>query len=489
MFINTKPERIMNMRIALIATVVVTIFVPACNAQRPLATLNRPLPDGVKLVPPVGYELNAGINQVVPKPWEPPNGQHVIPRYANGKSHPAGSLMGWGNISVIRATKQTALRPVPALVITEDFGQRMNMFTAGSGENTPAVLEPYIGFVKLSGYDPTGGDWSGTGGKMHSQSWAATPFAYDLMRIQASAPTIEHVEFFGCPGTCLYVARGGGRLWGQSRVFDNEKAFIHDCRAQRALRGFEINVVDAVVGRIEGWNFRDYGIKFTNGGDQIDGALHFYGIDRDGTPGAAIWFTLGAGPCWADAPFYAENAKLGVWIESSGNALGKIYSKACDEANIKIGGERNTIDYVDLEVEADSDGIIIGTQFNKILSGSIDMQAASATGVRILSGGNAGNGIVLRDLKFLGRSQTLGTAITVLDPLNNCTMYVHFQNVGTGLDLDAAGVSKIGNNNTIVVTTSGDVLTAPIDLPDTWTTTPTATTNYVTINGVRWYPP
>lgn len=483
------------MNIRQLTAALLLVCLPTCALGQPsLLIIGQRAPAGVTVVPAATYETVAGIG-VVPKPvWttapptvSPPNGQHVIPRYGNGSSHPAGSLIGWGPRSIIRATSSTASRPVPAIVITEGYGETLNQFTAGA--DGAAVLRPYIGHVTISGYDPLGADWAGTGGNMNPATWAATAFSYDGMRVKATAPTIEHVGFFGIPGTCLYVAGNSGAQNGQNRLYDAEKGFVGDLRFGRALRGVEINVIDVAVGRMEGREFRDYGIKFSTGAAQVDGAQHWYGIDRAGTPGAAVWIPSAAGQNWIDGSIYAEQAKYGVLIEGSGNSLAKVYSKVCDDANIYMGGERNTVDYAELEVEANSTGVIIVTHFNRVLSGKVFMAATTSVGVNINSGGNAGNGIVLRDMTFVGASTTLGTAINVQETLNDSTIIVHFETVGTGLDVDAAGVSKIGNGNTIIVTSSAGTVATPIDLPDTWTTTPTTTTNYVTIDGVRWYPP
>ena len=50
--------------------------------------------------------------------------QWIIPRYANGKTPPAGGLVGYGPASVVRATADTVKLPVKAVVITQDYDKR-----------------------------------------------------------------------------------------------------------------------------------------------------------------------------------------------------------------------------------------------------------------------------------------------------------------------------------------------------------------------------
>jgi hypothetical protein len=45
---------------------------------------------------------------------------------------------------------------------------------------------------------------------------------------------------------------------------------------------------DAAVGKLEGFDLRDYCIKFTMPGAQIDGSLHFYGVGLDGVDQPAV---------------------------------------------------------------------------------------------------------------------------------------------------------------------------------------------------------
>jgi hypothetical protein len=254
--------------------------------------------------------------------------------------------------------------------------------------------------------------------------------------------------------------------------WDVEKTVIRNCDAHRAYRGFDIQVVDAVVGKLQGYALRDYGVKFTAGSAQIDGAIHFWGV----SPGPCVWFPEAAGGCWG-GPFYVENSPVGLLIENSGNTLGPIYSKQCRQVNIKIADQRNVLGPIDIEVADGTTGVSIYGQFNKLLGGSITLESPTAVGVSVAAGNNSGNGLVIRDVRFLGVSPSMGTAFTTAEVLNNATIKAHFQSVGTGMELYPGRVSKIGVANDIDITTTN--VTTPINLPPTW-----HQSNRVRINGV-----
>jgi hypothetical protein len=187
---------------------------------------------------------------------------------------------------------------------------------------------------------------------------------------------------------------------GPKLPFDRENSRVWGCKVNRAYRGFLINA-PAFVGRLEGFALRDYGIKFTAPGVQIDGELHFYGVGIGGTDEPAVWFATGADNC-VGGPIYAENAPIAMLVESSGNMLGPIYSLQGFSKNLVIKGERNTIGPVSIDAAANATGITIGDQLNRILGGSIELKATTAKGIHIESGGDSGNGLVIRDIRFFG---------------------------------------------------------------------------------------
>jgi hypothetical protein len=168
-------------------------------------------------------------------------------------------------------------------------------------------------------------------------------------------------------------------------------------------------------------------------------------------------------------------------IENSGNMLGPIYSKQCREVNIKIANQRNVLGPIDVEVADGTTGVSIYGQFNKLLGGSILLASPTAVGVRVAAGNNSGNGLVIRDMRFLGASPSAGTAFTTADVLNNATIKAHFQSVGTGMELYPDQVNKIGVANNIDITTTH--VATPINLPPNW-----HPSNRIHINGMLQRP-
>ena len=474
-----------------IAVFLVGLFLAeAARAQPgPLTAQNTPLPPGITVIPPASHKV---VNRVAVPQFMTVT-QHVIPRYVSGAPQPpdqpgksvgpAGQLTGWGPMSVLCGNAQTQRQPVKAVVKTEDFGELIAQWSSGEygkKEYRPAILRPAIRDCTIAGYDETRSNYASAGvvsnepGK-HNPA-ASFPDLYGGVFVQASGAHLENVTAFYIPGTAFWIARTGATNAGAFGPWDSEKTTIRNCQAHRAYRGFDIQVVDAVVGGLQGYALRDYGVKFTAGATHIDGAIHFWGV----SPGPCVWFPAQAGACWG-GPFYVENSPIGMLIENSGNQLVPIFSKNCTEANIKITRERNVLGMVELEVASGATGINIYGQFNKVIGGSITMKAPTAVGVSVAAGGNSGNGLVIRDIRFLGTSATEGTAFATADVLNNATIKAHFQNVGTGLQLFPEGASKIGMANDIDITTSS--VNTPISLPPTW-----HPSNRIRVNGVLQEP-
>lgn len=475
------------MRLACVLLVIL-FGVSNVHAQsKPLVALSAP--PGVTVVPPVTYHSVDG--RVMPQFFTVT--QHVIPRYASGTSQPAGEssrsigpaggLVGWGPMSVIQGNPDTQKQPVPAIIVTEDFGQPTAQWSSGEHRRKnykPAILRPVLRDCTIAGHDETGSNYV-SGGVVNNEPGKHNPAdkfpdLHGGAFIQASGAVLENVTAFYIPGTAFRITRSGAVNAGAFGPWDVEKTIVRNCGAHRAYRGFDVHVVDAVVGTLQGYALRDYGIKFTAGSAQIDGAIHFWGV----SPGPCVWFPKGAGACWG-GPFYVENSPIGMLVESAGNQLGPIYSKQCRQTNLRLTGARNTLGPIDFEVSGKATGIAVEGQFNKLLGGSVTLGTANAVGVSIAAGANSGNGLVIRDIRFLGSSPTAGTAITTSEVLNNATIHAHFQDVGTAIDVYPDRGSKLGTANDIDITTSR--VTTPIRLPPKW-----HPSNRIRVNGVVQQP-
>jgi hypothetical protein len=338
----------------------------------------------------------------------------------------------------------------------------------------------------------TGSYTPGTG------SWKSTYWGdkYHGLLMRSSGLLVQNVNFFYFPGTALVVKKGGaGGQTGPKLMFDREKARIWDCKVNRAYSGFWIDDIDSVVGRLEGSDLRDYGIKFGRtieeggggGSTQIDGALHFYGVGQGGTDEPAVWFPDGAGGCWG-GPIYAENAPVGVLVESSNNQLGPIHSHSCSLANLRIkNADYNRFSHFDIRANV-LGALLENAQYTSLVNGTFAVET-NATGIRLASG-NAGVRLFVDGVVFnaFGKSNTV--AIDADVTLNDTTIIATFlggDETGTGnvgIDLVDGMTSRIGFNNYIRITTRNwDESDTDIDLPAMWDSS-----NTIIVNGTAKTP-
>lgn len=424
--------------------------------------------------------------------------QLVVPRYANGHTHPAGQVIGNGPGSVARGTRYDSTNPQP-IIVTEDFDQDIKQWSSGKDTQDgttfkPAVLMPVFRDFTLVGADPKNNAWaagSAVNGRVGEWSPATThPDLEHGLYAKGSAAQIENVNFFHIAGTACTVSRGWGLNWGNTTPFDRSKFLIHNCRAARAYRGFHLAVVDGVVGDLSGMSLRDYGLKVTGGALQFQGAIHFWGISAAGksaTPSPAVWFTSSAGACWG-GPWYPENSEIGMLIESSRNSFHDVYSHACWYGNLRIHGHNNTLVNLDIQVSPGvttlqgREGILVGGKKTK-LSGRVYVPDGEI-GVRITQPEHQ-----TLDLDILGASEKgTGTGISVDTQINRSRLDIDAQWLAGGVGLDLMGPEgqdRIGAGNRIWVTSTQ---AKPIELAPVWTTTPDdSETNEVYVNGVRYY--
>jgi hypothetical protein len=314
--------------------------------------------------------------------------------------------------------------------------------------------------------------------------------------LKSSGVTVEGVTFFYIPGTCLVVGTGNGpeNRGGSFRPFDSEKARIWNCQFHRAYRGVEIKMVDALVGRLNGFGLRDYGIKFTAGSAQIDGALHFYGVGIGGVDQPAVWFDANAGGCWG-GPIYAENSPVGMRVEGSGNKLTGFYSKNCFLRNLWITGERNSIENFEIDEIPDgitetgkAEAILIGASGNTLSNGTIgggDPVPAGEIAIRVKDG-NAGERLKIQTVSFVGTEGSSAPLISVeeqlryarLDVIAWCPAAITSQE--TFVDLYTGDPDRLGPGNVVFITAQN--YHTPVKLPPGgWD----EESNLIVANGVR----
>lgn len=460
-----------------VAVWIVSLFTVAAQAQSTALTIvpsgKAPLPPGVTLVP-------AGYNDRV---------QWVIPRYANGKTPPAGELIGWGPMSVVRGNADTEKLPAArrAIVITEDFDKPLRQFHSqlpNDKDALPPVLQPVIRDLTIAGRDVKGDDYWGPGDVNDSGNPGVDK--YDGLRWNASGGLIENVNFFGIPGSAAHITRGccASDKGGGTRPFDNEKLKVWNCNVARANRGLEIAAVDTIIGNLSGSNCKEYTFKLSAGATQIAGAIHSWGGQR------GTWLTGDAN--WG-GPLYCEQDEVPLVIDSNMNDLGPIYSWAGRKACVAVRGNHNTITQLRIAYRGGVQpvGLAVSGQYLTVSVGSIDVPQE---GRGIVTDGSGGWGLRLRDVRVSGGGPD-GKCIDLTggqQGLYYAKIDVQLDGAGIGLDLTRDdGSSVLAVRNEINVTTPiNTALKKIVDFPAGWqSTTPRKTSNIITVNGVRWYPP
>jgi hypothetical protein len=433
--------------------------------------------------------------------------QFVLPRRGDGTGHPALQVKGSGPASVIQGTTygpaEGTVDP-QEIVVTQDYtSTTMDYWTNGSLATDP-VLQPEIRDCTIVGKDDVGNYTSG--GKVNDQPGLYNPASShrDLetgLYIQSSGPLVENVRFFHIAGTCCYAKQPAGLLnqGGAFQPFDREKPTFQNLWFLRAYRGIEIDQVDAVVGNITCLAMRDFGIKFTAGSAQIDGAMHFWGVSSSpGTSGAApapaVWFDDTAGACWG-GPWYPETSDIGILIESGTNRLNNIYTKDCAYGNIKIMGPKNVLSSFECNIlngttETNAaQGILIAAQETTLRDGWFGDDDPlpgypvpnGEIAIRVL-GTNSGERMTLENLVFFGTGTSTVPMISVEEPLNRSTIAVkafNSTNGGTLLDLYTGNNDRLGVGNYISVETSNVATPVKLDPTgwDDWN-------NTIVVNGV-----
>jgi hypothetical protein len=279
------------------------------------------------------------------------------------------------------------------------------------------------------------------------------------------------VNFHYIPGTCLVVASGNGpgNRNGQILPFDTEKARIWNLQFARGYRGAEIAMVDALVGRLNGFGLRDYGVKFVAGSAQIDGALHFYGIGEGTADGTAVWFAASAGHSWG-GPIYAETSPIGMRLGSAGNKLTGFFSHTCYVRNLSIENERNSVENFEIDVwdgitELNGgEAVFINGQSTTLANGTFGVNhpvPAGETAIRLRNGTRQH----LDNLSFVGTNESSAPLIRVQQPLNDSLIVARTFGGGTFLELYVvtAGRAQAGSSSTIQLAANEDFIDDMLD--------------------------
>lgn len=444
------------------------------------------LPDGTVLVPPGTTATN----------------QQIIPRYRAGSAYPSGQLVGWGVQSVLAATAQTAAQDEPAVVITQGIDEPISEWQAGSGpEYTAAVLQPRITDLSIHGHSS---DWTtnnvvGDQPNITNLPVGSHPDLYDGLRAVGGGGVVREVNIFGVPGTALYVARVVSSRVGKILPYDRVRWDVSRINCRRVFRGTWIDALDSSCADIEVESFRDWGVRI---GSTLRGSIHFqrihvfgggHGDDPDGTGGAAIWVD---GSNCQGQQIYPENAQVGLHITGPHCLIQQLYSHSCGTANVRVWNDHCRInqfhigDVHDVNTYVTGIGIHMAGQYTTVTDGVLELKnngstdpAAMARAITLQNGSNQ----CIRDVRINSHNQanTIGILATAITLTNSTIDGVFMKGGAKGLDLDAATIPLNGCN--YIRFNSEDTADA-YDLPANVTTTVNAAdTNFILINGTRFY--
>jgi hypothetical protein len=427
--------------------------------------------------------------------------QHVIPRFADGATYPAGQLRGTGANSVLVATAETQnlLAATRSTVITEGYDQLLSEWQVGSipldppaPAYSPAVLQPQLVNCTVAGYSTTGYATTDYVNDVPATVAANVPDLYDGYRGFANGGIVDNVCFFYVPGTALDIARAGSDRYGQMLPHDRLKWVISRVSVRRVFRGIDNEAVDSYMRDIEVEGFRDWGVRLFSSVQFQN--IHTYGGGRsdedDGSGGAGLWLT---GEQNLGSAVYVEHSPIGLRIHQAGkkNSINQITSHHCPVNNIRIDGGANCISQIDLR-SSPGNILITGGQ-NCVSDGSIVLQDGG-TGIKIETDGRFH---MIGGIAMTGYQENPDP--TPDDPkadnavgfdadveLNDCKIQLVITHCAKGIDLDDAGVGRVGSRNIIIVNT--DTVDTPYELPSNVTqTVNTNDTNQIYINGVRYY--
>jgi hypothetical protein len=395
--------------------------------------------------------------------------QYVIPRYRNGTTAPAGVMLG----GVYKATAETQNQTVPAIVISEDYGQTIALH--GTGSTVPGVLEainqPIIRDVVVTGvagdmpddFDPITG----------------LPDLYDGILFNASGGIVENLVASMIPGTGGVFNRPSSTgSNGIGSPFDRVEHHLSNLHAYWCWRGFNFAGTDMMGNDVTaaGWrgdddgagSWLDYGLKIS-GNANLFSRFHAYGGS-----GPAIWITGVGNQC---ENFYGEQADIGLLVSGAGNRIRAYYSHDCAESCVKVTGTNNEFSGLNIESESSGSGVDLAQQLNKI-SGQVVCNSGS-TGVKLTNG--TGHEIDLK-INLAATTTTKGLVSVTGAAVDNCKIELFIVDGGAGA-VGADFSEGLGSKNYINIRTKGAVAT-PIILPGTW-----SSTNTIIVNGVEQVSP
>lgn len=387
-------------------------------------------------------ERSQQISVISNTPSSEPVGQTIIPRWADGNGPPAGRLMG----GVYSATQQTQTLAVPAVIITEDYGQKIAQWQGGTvlPDHRPAVLSPVVRDVTIAGR-PEDERATGSLARMRDQ-----PDSYHGLFTSCNGGLFEQIRIHGIPGTAARFGRPINPRKGLIQLYDRTRLRIAGLSVSSCHRGIDNSAVDSSIYHCEANNCRDYGIRI--GATQHFGDLHAWNcgvgiqIDSTGSQGGEV---------------YGDNCGTGLLIEGWHTTLTGYWSIGCWHAAATINGTQNKL----IGFGVRDAPVTINGQRNTLVDGKIET-SGKADCLNLVNG----TGQIVRDVTLSPGDGRWGIVTT--GALNYTTIDVHVYGGAGGLDLRA-----LGRANTIRLSTSGGCR-EPLRLPPEWDES-----NEITVNG------
>ena len=341
-----------------------------------LSPVNAPkINDVPNITPPTGALMVASGSTSID--------QYILPTFADGSDAPAGQLIGEGaSASRLTATLNTRTQAIPAIVMTEHYGEDMAEWYNGAyghPEYASSVLYAHVRDVTIAGYDDTAGNYS-TGGSVGVNPQltdAGKQDLYDGILLQGNGTLVSDINLSYIPGTALVSSRPSNPRFDQSNPMDRTKPILRDIDIERAYRGMHLLNVDQFVNNVSiGW-VRDYGIKLENSAAQLQ-HIHTYGSGQVG-----VW--VASGPNWGN-DLVLEDTTIGMKIDAHGTAFTGIVSRNHSATNIELAGASNIVSDVQLEVSSGASGMAISGHLNQFDQATIDLNGQS-TGIRVTNAG------------------------------------------------------------------------------------------------------
>lgn len=440
------------------------------------------------------YEVLPGVEEV---------DQIIIARYGRNGTHPAGGVFGSGKHCKIRGTTYGSEVVFPTvgkpIIASEGWDEVGNMSTFENGTSpVETCQQPFIKNLTIEGVMDQP-NYQDVDSCVNSDP-ALTASNLDKecgLYLRGAMPLVEDVNFYHIAGTACYVRSGvTSDLSGALLSGDGEFVRVRDCWAQRCYRGFVLDSNDIEVSNLGGRAMRQ-GVYIPPGvgGLKLFGIFHFYGIGTgsgtDADRGEVLRLEATDACLMENSAWYVDNVEIGLNILSNNQTIGFVRSRDVLYGAVRMAGDKNTILSTKLFPKYNTGEVRITGRINSVESGVTNFGGASGgatphnDALAFTISGSGGDGFTLRQrFETVGGGPTEATCVKLAGSIDNSTMELKLNVLGTGVNCAAA---TIGTGNFWVI--SGGASVAELVPPSglSFSNTPNSNANYFLVNGVRKY--